>query len=386
MKFNLQRFRNKQTKGLECLNCGMPLLQNENFCSYCGQKNTTSKLSVGNYINTLVSGFLSYDSQFWTTFIPLLIKPGKVAKEYISGKRAKYVNPFQLYLHVSIIFFLILGVSNQIDIAKSPINDIATASKSLDSISKLDSQKIDSIKTNLKNSIEEVKQKNSDSAEVFTEFENIFKLSENKADSLNKPHQYAIKTKQEANIGLFDKIADFFNFHRKFPSYANEQAMDSLGYQKTFWNTFYYQQVRKAEVNLAQLKSENGIKNLIKKFTSYISISLFVFLPIFTLFLKLLYFRKRFTYIEHLVFVFNTQTVFFLLFILFYSMNFLFKMENVSWIFVLLFLVYFYKSLRDFYGQSRFITTIKFMLLNIYYMFLAFVGAIIVAVISFMSG
>ncbi|HEY9170535.1 MAG TPA: DUF3667 domain-containing protein [Lutibacter sp.] len=386
MKFKLQRFRHKQTKGLECLNCGMPLLQNENFCSYCGQKNTTSKLSVGNYINTLVSGFLSYDSQFWATFIPLLIKPGKVAKEYISGKRAKYVNPFQLYLHVSIIFFLILGVSNQIDIAKSPINDIATASKSLDSISKLDSQKLDSIKTNLKSSIEKVKQKDSVSAEVFTEFENIFKLYEKKADSLKKPLQYAIKTKQEANIGFFDKIADFFNFHRKFPGYANEQAMDSLGYQKTFWNTFYYQQVRKVEANLAQLQTEKGTKNLIKKFTSYISISLFVFLPIFTLFLKLLYIRKRFTYIEHLVFVFNTQTVFFLLFILFYSMSFLFKMENVSWIFVLLFLIYFYKSLRNFYGQGRFATTIKFMLLNIYYMFLALVGAIIVAIISFMSG
>lgn len=76
----------------------MPLLQRENFCLYCGQKNTTGKLSIGNYVNKLVSGFLSYDSQFWTTFIPLLIKPGKVAKEYILGKRVKYVNPFQLYL------------------------------------------------------------------------------------------------------------------------------------------------------------------------------------------------------------------------------------------------------------------------------------------------
>ncbi len=386
MKFKLQRFQHKQIKGLECLNCGMPLLQNENFCSYCGQKNTTSKLSIGNYVDTLVSGFLSYDSQFWTTFIPLLIKPGKVAKEYISGKRVKYVNPFQLYLHVSIIFFLILGVSNQIDIAKNPINDIATASKTLDSISKLDSQKLDSIKTNLKSSIEEVKQRDSVSTKVFTEFENVFKLYENGVDSLKIPHQYAIKTKQEANIGFFDKIADFFNFRRKFPGYANDQAMDSLGYQKTFWNTFYYQQVRKVEANLAQLKTEKGIKNLIKKFTSYVSISLFVFLPIFTLFLKLLYIRKRFTYIEHLVFVFNTQTVFFLLFIIFYLMNLLFKMENVSWIFVLLFLVYFYKSLRNFYGQRHFTTTIKFMLLNIYYMFLALVGVIIVAVISFMNG
>ena len=385
MKFQLQRFRQKQAKGLECLNCGMPLLQNENFCSYCGQKNTTSKLSIGNYVNKLVSGFFSYDSQFWTTFIPLLIKPGKVAKEYILGKRAKYVNPFQLYLHVSIIFFLILGISMKFDSIKNPVNNITTTKKTLDSLSKLNPQQRDSIKASLKNKIAESKQIDSANTKVIAELENAFVLYENDSDSVKTEHKYAIKTKKEANIGFFDKLADFDNFHKKFPSYSNEQAMDSLGYQKTFWNTFYYQQVKKAEANWAQLKTDEGVKNLIKKFTSYISISLFIFLPVFTLFLKLLYIRKKFTYMEHLVFVFNTQTVFFLLFIIFYLLSRIFKMENASWIFVLLFLVYFYKALRNFYLQKRFITIINFILLNSFYTFLAIVGVVIVAIISFIS-
>jgi hypothetical protein len=385
MKFKLQRFHFKQAKGLECLNCGMPLLRNENFCSYCGQKNTTCKLSIGNYINKLVSGFLSYDSQFWATFIPLLIKPGKVAKEYILGKRVKYVNPFQLYLQVSIIFFLIWGISNQIDSAKNPIKDIATATKNSDSLSKLDPQKIDSIKAEIKKRTADNMLKDSANAKVIADLENAFSLYEKDADSTKTPKEYAIKTKQEADIGFFAKIGDFFNFRRKFPAYTNEQALDSLGYQKTFWNTFYYQQVKKAEANWAQLNTETGVKNLIKKFTSYISISLFVFLPVFTLFLKLLYIRKNFTYMEHLVFVFNTQTVFFLLFIIFYLLNLVFKMENVTWIFVLLFLVYFYKALRNFYGQKRFVTIVNFILLNSFYTFLAIVGVVIVAIISFMS-
>ncbi|MFZ3274830.1 MAG: DUF3667 domain-containing protein [Lutibacter sp.] len=117
MKFKLQKFQLKQTKGFECLNCVQPLLKEENFCSCCGQKNTTGRLSFNNFMNSLFSGFFSYDSRFWRTFIPLLIKPGKVAKEYILGKREKYVNPFQLYLQVSILFFLILSISNKIDIA-----------------------------------------------------------------------------------------------------------------------------------------------------------------------------------------------------------------------------------------------------------------------------
>lgn len=361
------------------------MLRSENFCSYCGQKNNANKLSIGHYVNKLVSGFLSYDSQFWTTFIPLLFKPGKVAKEYISGKRVKYVNPFQLYLQVSIIFFLILGISNKVESGKNTIKDVAITTKTLDSLAKLNPQQRDSLKTEIIRSTAEISPKDSARANVIAELENAFNFYEKDSDSAKTPREFAIKTKQEANIGFFEKIADFVKFRRKFPAYDNAQAMDSLGYQKTFWNTFFYQQVKKAEANLAQLNTDEGIKNLIKKFTSYISISLFVFLPVFTLFLKLLYIRKKFTYMEHLVFVFNMQTVFFLLIIIFYLLNLVFKMENAFWIFVLLFIVYFYKSLRNFYGQGHFITTVKFMLLNSYYLFLALVGALIVAIVSFMS-
>lgn len=385
MKFKLQKFQLKQTKGFECLNCGQPLLKEENFCSYCGQKNTTDRLSFNTFINSLFAGFFAYDSRFWRTFLPLLIKPGKVAKEYISGKREKYVNPFQLYLHVSIIFFLILGISNNIGSTKNPINNIATATKTLDSVSKLDPQKLDSIKTEIKRRTAESMPKDSANAKAITELENAFELYERDLDSTKIATEYAIKTKQESKIGFFEKIDDFVKFRKKFPGYTNEQAMDSLGYQKTFWNTFYYQQVKKAEANIAQLKTDEGVKNLINKFTSYISISLFVFLPIFTLFLKWLCYRKKFTYMEHLVFVFNTQTVFFLLFIIFYLLNLVFKMENITWIFVLLFLIYLYKALRYFYEQGHFRTTLKFLILNSFYMFLAVVGALIVAVVSFMS-
>ena len=127
----------------------------------------------------------------------------------------------------------------------------------------------------------------------------------------------------------------------------------------------------------------DGGKAYFKKLTSYISISLFIFLPIFTLFLKLIYIRRKYTYMEHLVFVFNTQTVFFLLLIIFYLCSFFFKMDNFGWIFALLFLFYLYKALRYFYEQGRTKTIIKYVLLNSYYMFLALVGFAIVAVLSF---
>ena len=113
MKSNT-RFKNNK-KGIECLNCKQPLSQRDNFCSNCGQVNDLKPLSIKQYLREFLSGFFAFDTRTLNTIIPLLTKPGKVSKEYISGKRMKYVNPFQLYLHTSIIFFLIVGLFARFD-------------------------------------------------------------------------------------------------------------------------------------------------------------------------------------------------------------------------------------------------------------------------------
>ena len=138
-------------------------------------------------------------------------------------------------------------------------------------------------------------------------------------------------------------------------------------------------------LNVEQMKIDGG-KEYVNKFFSYLSISLFVFLPIFTFFLMFLYFRGKYTYMEHLVFVFNTQTVFFLLLLIFYLLNFLVDMENTAWVFILLFLLYLYKAMRNFYNQSRLKTILKYFIANSFYLFLGFIGLLIVAGISFVAG
>ncbi len=382
MQFKLIKFKAKsnQVKGLECLNCGQPLNGNENFCSYCGQKNTTKKLSFGVFVNNLFSGFFSYDSRFWTTFIPLLTKPGKVSKDYIEGKRARFVNPFQLYLNVSIIFFLILGVSNKID-SENIAGNISEATKSLDSITNVNQEQLDSIITNVQQKVIDKIPDDSTKVKTIAEVGNVFKLYETATNTAKKDSIKLSEADSTKNTSIVKRLQLFYDFQKNNPDLTNEQMLDSLGIENTFWNRFYSQQAISVNKNYNTLKEDGG-KEYFKKLTSYISISLFIFLPIFTLFLKLLYIRKKYTYMEHLVFVFNTQTVFFLLLIIFYLFGFFVKMNNVGWVFTLLFLFYLYKALRYFYEQGRFKTIIKYILLNSYYMFLALVGFIIVAILS----
>ena len=386
MKFSLIKFKpkTKQVKGLECLNCEMPLNGSENFCSYCGQKNATNKLSFGNFLNSLFSGFLSYDSRFWRTFIPLLTKPGKVSKDFIEGKRARFVNPFQLYLNVSIVFFLVLGISNKID--SNTINkEIAKTTKSLDSLSEVNKKQLDSIISDAKTKELDQLPKDSAKAKVISTLGTVINLNETKNEKRKKDYIYNINSDTVKKINMFNRMNDFYHFHKKNPKLSSLQILDSLGYKKTFWNKFYIQQVLNMEKNYKTIKEDGG-RTYFKKLTSYISVSLFIFLPVFTLFLRLIYIRRKFTYMEHLVFVFNTQTVFFLLLTIFYLCNLFVNMDNIGWVFTLLFLFYLYKAMRYFYEQERAKTLIKLTLLNSYYLFLGMIGFIIVAVISFTFG
>ena len=126
-------------------------------------------------------------------------------------------------------------------------------------------------------------------------------------------------------------------------------------------------------------------KDYLDQMISKISVALFFLLPVFTLFLSLLYYRHKRNYTEHLVFVFNVQTVFFLLLLFTVILNRIVSTDGgfIVFGFNIMFLFYLYKSLRNFYSQGRIKTMIKFILLNFSFFFLAAIGGLIIAFITF---
>ena len=83
----LKRKKALVTLDPNCLNCGYPFTKNEKFCPECGQKNKGSKITFGSFTREMFRGFFSWDAKFWSTLVPLMIKPGKVSKNYIAGQR-----------------------------------------------------------------------------------------------------------------------------------------------------------------------------------------------------------------------------------------------------------------------------------------------------------
>ena len=331
-----------------CLNCGYPFTKNEKFCPECGQKNKGKKITLASFIREVFAGFFSWDAKFWRTLIPLLINPGKVSKNYIEGKRDRYTNPFRFYITVSLIFFLILGLTE----SYSKFTDLQENKETIANINDFESKDIDSIQSAVIRSL-------------------------NTIDSTNT-------TKDNFNVNLISndstKIGKFLKFHKNNPKATTNQALDSLRIDKNFTNKFWYSRL---SLSYDLLTNKETNQQFFKQLISYTSIALFILLPLFTLFLKFFYIRRKYTYIEHLIFVFHTQTVFFILLSIFYVLGFINNAYYVIPLFFGLFCLYLFIAMKSFYEQGNLKTFVKFCLANFVFFILGTIGGLIVSFIAF---
>lgn len=89
-----------------CSNCGAVLTGD--YCGECGQR--VSDLRLSDVAGEVLEDITDLDSRLWRTLKGLLLHPGSVTADYISGRRARYIPPIRLYLVVSFLVFLTLSV------------------------------------------------------------------------------------------------------------------------------------------------------------------------------------------------------------------------------------------------------------------------------------
>lgn len=89
----------------DCLNCGTRL--RGQYCGICGQRARSRLISLWELISEAFGDLLEIDSRLWRTLIPLLVRPGRLTRDYLEGRRARYMPPFRTYLVLSVIFFVV---------------------------------------------------------------------------------------------------------------------------------------------------------------------------------------------------------------------------------------------------------------------------------------
>lgn len=85
-----------------CPNCDTPIVGH--YCHECGQSAHLPR-SIGHIFHDIMHGVLHFDSKGWRTLPMLVTRPGTLTRDYVEGKRARYVAPFSMFLFTVFVMY-----------------------------------------------------------------------------------------------------------------------------------------------------------------------------------------------------------------------------------------------------------------------------------------
>jgi len=98
-----------ENQQIHCFSCGETMTGL--FCHSCGQKNDDYRRSIWSLFSETFASIFSLENRMWRTWLALLSKPGRVAREFSDGKRMTWTSPVRIYLALSIMLFGYLGLT-----------------------------------------------------------------------------------------------------------------------------------------------------------------------------------------------------------------------------------------------------------------------------------
>lgn len=297
-------------KETNCLNCGTEVPGR--YCTNCGQENTVPHETFGHLLKHFVADVVHYDSKTLLTLKYLLFKPGFLTKEYIAGKRVSYVNPIKLYIFTSFVFFLL-----------------------------------------------------------------YFALTGNHegAGTINVAESYP---QREAITTLPDSLRNFTlsssQWWERLTMFHTKQQYDSM--QMTLKKEYRDGRMQRqaAGVYFNSLDhNEDSEKVRKERLHHNIPKIMFVLLPLFALFLRWMYDKKRWFYADHAIFSVHLHTFFFILYLFCTGLDTLFHTDWFTSLGNIGLFIYLVMALKQIYGQSTRKSVVKgFLLVMMHLMALAF--------------
>ncbi len=91
-----------------CLNCGAKL--EGAYCGQCGQAAHPHRTLV-HVFEEFLHGVIHFDTKAWRTLPMLFFRPGTLTRNYVYGKRARYISPLALFLFTIFFMFAVFAFS-----------------------------------------------------------------------------------------------------------------------------------------------------------------------------------------------------------------------------------------------------------------------------------
>ncbi|HVF64173.1 MAG TPA: DUF3667 domain-containing protein [Casimicrobiaceae bacterium] len=91
-----------------CRNCGAEAPGV--YCPRCGQETAVALPTARQFLKDAAGRYVALDGRLWRTLAALLFHPGYLTREYLEGRRRRYIRPARLFLVLSIAMFALFGV------------------------------------------------------------------------------------------------------------------------------------------------------------------------------------------------------------------------------------------------------------------------------------
>jgi hypothetical protein len=352
----------KLRKEKNCLNCGHEV--EKHFCPQCGQENIEVKEDAFHMVVHAVADYFHFEHKFFGTLKPLLLKPGKLTEAYVSGKRVSFIHPIRLYIFVSIVFFLVIlgGQAKQ--------NEVASQPKKQSSSQKITPQKADSIVNETRKAMKYAPMSDRKREKVLS------KMRENLINGN--------KTKSSSNYNFNNDVSFGGDWAPKDTTVVQyEKSQLALPKEKRDGFIKHYFAKRSIELNAYPNPQQKFLEDLVHNVPKM----MFFILPIFAMILKLVYIRKKRYYFEHLIYSFHVHAALFIAVLI--TKLLMWIVGNVAdgeWFMVLCMIYmlwYIYRSLRTFYGSTRWVTLLKMFFLFVCYNIVLTLGFLLIIALSF---
>ena len=348
-----------------CLNCGTGL--SGQYCGNCGQRARGRLISLWELLQDAFGDLFELDSRLWRTLIPLLLRPGRLTKDYLEGRRARYMPPFRMYLVLSVVFFVVAFFDPADDLSLLFEPEPAPTPEEVAEHEQAVSEKRKEAEAEVNEVLQELADEgiiSADTAEVAAEAEGTnFRITSDESDDGLDFH--IDEETGECTVSGTENLPGWLQ--RRLTPERLKELCERIGADEG--------------KTLGNLVADN------------IPVALIVLLPIMAMVLKALYPLSRRYFVEHLLFFVHFHAFFFLILtlqLLFASIADLIHLPGVIKVLVLVAAAFYipvslYKAMRQVYEQGHFFTLTKYVVLVVAYMIGAtftMLGALLFALVS----
>lgn len=331
-----------------CPNCSYPVEQWGTFCSNCGQKHSTGRVTAWSMVREFFDSVFNLDSRIFRT-LGAIVVPGRLTIKYFEGKHKRYLSPLRIFFVSAVIHFATLNYFA----AERLEQEVGKFSES---------QRLKAHQASFRDEVETamlaIDSAFGSDAQVDIAFDSLrAKLADTRYDSTGIGYFYFLEDKgfqvATATISLKDLM---------------EMPIDTL--------LEVYEIKEKGLIASVQAQQAIRIQRQGGNFPRYILGNLIwmvvLMMPAIALFLKLLYIRRSYYFVEHLVFAFHYHAFAFSLvvLVLWAAKYFHWDIENALVAANLGILVYLFAAMKKVYGQGFFKTLLKYFMLNTAYLFI----------------